>query len=333
MKLRIAIIVLGIAICSGSTLGGNYAKRKEVQDFIESLCKSDGFDKTELTRLFSRVKYQQQVVDAISRPAEKVLKWDDYQDIFLTRKRIAAGQKFLLNNRDALVKAKNEYGVPPSVVASIIGVETMYGRYRGSYRVIDSLSTLAFDYPPRAQFFRSQLRQFLLLAREEHRSPTEPLGSYAGAMGYGQFTPSSFREYAVDFDGDGERDIWNDRADAIGSVANYLARHGWREGQPITMRVEPSAQSGAIFTDAIRPSMTLGQLKSEGIATDVSMKDDTRVAPILFEGKDGPEYWLGLHNFYVITRYNHSKLYAMAVFQLSKRLEDFSATADNNTNP
>lgn len=328
MKLRIAIIILGLVACSGASVVGDYAKRKDVLAFIDQLCRKDGFTRSELTQLFAKVNYQQPVVDAISRPAEKVLKWDQYQDIFLTPKRIDEGRQFLVDNHDALMKAKEQYGVPPSIVASIIGVETMYGRYRGNYRVIDSLSTLAFDYPPRASFFQSQLREFLLLAREEHRQPTEPLGSYAGAMGYGQFTPSSFREYAVDFDGDGQRDIWNDRADAIGSVANYLARHGWRAGEQVTVRATSSGKDDGLFTDAVAPSHTVGELKSTGVSLDVAMDDGTRVAPLVFEGKDGPEYWLGLHNFYVITRYNHSKLYAMAVFQLSQKMEAAAAVAE-----
>lgn len=329
MVLRVLVAFLGLIVWSGFAFATDYADREDVQHFVDQLCRTDGFSKDELMRVFSKTNYKQQVVDAISRPAEKVLKWDEYQDIFLTRKRVVEGGRFLMNNSAALIEARNRYGVPPAIVAAIIGVETMYGRQRGRFRVIDALSTLAFDYPPRAEFFRYQLREFLLLTREEHRSPTQPLGSYAGAMGYGQFMPSSFRQYAVDLDGDGVRDIWNDRADAIGSVANYLAQHGWRPGELVTVRASrPRAKGDKVFSDSLEPTRTIGELKSVGVLSDVSMQDDTKVAPLLFEGKRGPEYWLALRNFYVITRYNHSKLYAMAVFQLSERLKKLTATAD-----
>lgn len=316
------ILFVGLLLWPVCSLAADYSQRPDVRHFVDQLCQSDGFSKDDLLRVFSEASYQQSVVDAISRPAERVLKWDEYQDIFLTRKRISQGKQFLMANRDALVRARSQYGVPPTVIASIIGVETMYGRRQGRFRVIDALSTLAFDYPPREAFFKKQLRQFLLMAREEHRSPVEPLGSYAGAMGYGQFTPSSFREYAVDFDGDGVRDIWNDTADAIGSVANYLAKHGWHKGEVITVRASEPVVKEGVFTESVSPSRTIGELKRDGVVIDVKMDDATRVAPLIFEGKAGPEYWLGLHNFYVITRYNHSKLYAMAVYQLSEKLKE-----------
>ena len=175
MSLRGIVLVLGLVLVPGASFGEDFDQRTDVQQFIEKLCQSDGFSKSELQSVFSKAKYKQSVIDAISRPAEKVLKWDDYQDIFLTRKRIAQGRKFLLANRDALVKAQKIFGVPPVIVAAIIGVETMYGQRQGHYRVLDSLSTLAFDYPPRAAFFQQQLRQFLLMTREEHRPPEDPI--------------------------------------------------------------------------------------------------------------------------------------------------------------
>ena len=321
MKLSPIIISVALVLFSGASFAENYAKRADVQRFIDKLCKSDDFSRSQLIKVFSKARRQQPVLDAISRPAEKVLKWDEYQDIFLTRSRIAEGKQFLMDNRDAMIKARKQYGVPPAIIAAIIGVETMYGRRQGHFRVLDSLTTLAFDYPPRAEFFKRQLRQFLLMARESHRSPEEPMGSYAGAMGYGQFTPGSFREYAVDFDGDGVKDIWHDSADAIGSVANYLARHGWRKGAPITVRTNQPLVTDGVFTNSVTPSRTIAELRRDGVVTHLKVKDDTRVAPLIFDGKAGPEYWLGLHNFYVITRYNHSKLYAMAVYQLSEKLK------------
>lgn len=300
----------------------NYATRDDVLAFVDEMSEAEGFSRQALLQVFAEARYKQNVIDAISRPAEKVLSWKEYQDIFLTDRRIVQGRAFMEENAAALARAETEFGVPPAIVAAIIGVETMYGRRRGNFRVIDALSTLAFDYPPRGRFFRNELKEFLLLTREEKTSPVEPLGSYAGAMGYGQFIPSSYRHYAVDFDGDGLRDIWENRADAIGSVANYLARHGWRRGEPVMMPVDPPAETEdvSVFSSALEPSMSLRELESAGIVEGIDAPGDAEVAPLRFEGKDGSEFWLGFRNFYVITRYNHSKLYAMAVFQLSDYL-------------
>jgi membrane-bound lytic murein transglycosylase B len=225
-------IVCTVVLLVGSLARADteYASRPEVQTFVGELVTAEGFSRAELLDVFREAKFQQSIVDAISKPAEKVLTWKEYQDIFLTEKRVEEGARFMSEHGATLARAEQAFGVPAAIVAAIIGVETMYGRYRGNYRVIDALSTLAFDYPPRAKFFRGELKQFLLLAREEKQSATEAKGSYAGAMGYGQFIPSSYRAYAIDFDGDGLRDIWQNPTDAIGSVANYLAKHGWVEG-------------------------------------------------------------------------------------------------------
>ncbi|XOV85870.1 MAG: lytic murein transglycosylase B [Pseudomonadota bacterium] len=314
--LLVLMLTLPVLVAPASA---DYSDKPEVIEFVVELEQSDGFSRAELMDVFSRATYQQSIVDAISKPAEKVLTWKEYQDIFLTSARAEAGRQFMMDNHEALIAAEKEFGVPPVIVAAIIGVETMYGRFRGRYRVIDALATLAFDYPPRASFFRSELKHFLLLAREENQSPLDPVGSYAGAMGYGQFIPSSYRHYAVDFDGDGVRDIWNNRTDAIGSVANYLARHGWRRGEPIVTQVYPGDAAVDVFTSELEPDTSLAELAAVGVvAAGVSAVGT--VSPLRFEGKDGSEFWLGFPNFYTITRYNHSKLYAMAVFQLSERL-------------
>ena len=224
-------------------------------------------------------------------------------------------------NWKALAAAKKKYGVPPEIITSIIGVETMYGRIRGKYRVIDSLSTLAFDYPPRAGFFKKELRHFLHLVKEEGQDARIPLGSYAGAMGYGQFIASSYRAYAVDFDSDGIRDIWNNPIDAIGSVANYFAKHGWRANGLITVEAsKPHDDADDLFNHSLKPNITVAEISRLGVISSTQVDQDTVVSLLLFNGKKGKEYWLGFQNFYVITRYNHSKLYAMAVFQLSERL-------------
>ncbi|MEX2487969.1 MAG: lytic murein transglycosylase B [Pseudomonadales bacterium] len=301
---------------------GEYATRSDVRDFARELAAEHReFSVEEILSAFESATYKQNIIDAISRPAEKTLQWDEYQDIFLTARRISGGKNFMSKYETELEAARERFGVPPEIVAAIIGVETMYGSNRGSFKVLDALTTLAFDYPPRSAFFKSELRHFFLLAREEKQQVTEVLGSYAGAMGYGQFIPSSYRHYAVDFDNDGVRDIWNNPVDAIGSVANYLSEHGWEANQPVALRVTaPPEVNDKVFTDAYKPSMTLGDVTDHGVKVGAGLARETKVAAMSFKGKSGDEYWLGMKNFYVITRYNHSKLYAMAVYQLSQSL-------------
>lgn len=321
-KFSLLLTVLSLSV--NSVAGdSNYSDREDVKLFVNQLVENDGFDATRLRSVFQQARYKQSIIDAISRPAEKVLNWSEYQDIFLTDKRASEGDKFLLENAQALSEAYTKYGVPPVIVTAIIGVETMYGRYRGNYRVIDALTTLAFDYPPRSKFFRQELRHFLLLAREENQPITELRGSYAGAMGYGQFIPSSYRHYSVDFNGDGTRDIWNNKVDAIGSVANYLAAHGWRPGEPVVAVARLEITTGnldANFNVSLKPNSTVGAMQKMGVITAADFSESTKVSPMKLVGKLGDEYWLGFHNFYVITRYNHSKLYAMTIFQLSETL-------------
>lgn len=326
----------------------DYSMRAEVRAFAKELADSDGFTAAGLLMVFRQAKYKQTIIDAISRPAEKELNWGEYQDIFLTKSRIRAGREFMIENKDALTEAYRKYGVPPVIVTAIIGVETMYGRHRGNFRVLDALVTLAFDYPPRAGFFKKELREFILLVREENQPITELQGSYAGAMGYGQFIPSSYRRYAVDFDGDGVRDIWNNPADAIGSVANYFAEHGWRKGEAVVVKARVKNVSGdgpvggsalldgafpvaaAKFNVSLKPSSTIGAMRELGVTTQLVFDETLEVSPMKLVGKEGDEYWLGMRNFYVITRYNHSKLYAMAVFQLSEALRISGEVASNS---
>lgn len=306
----------------------DYAEREEVMAFVQELAAAESFDEHELLSIFRHAEYKQKIIDAISRPAEKVLKWDDYQDIFLTKRRVEAGIQFIHENAEALAAAKEKYGVPPVIITAIIGVETMYGRITGNYRVLDALTTLAFDYPPRSRFFRGELKHFILLAREEKQMITELSGSYAGAMGWGQFIPSSYRRYAVDFDGDGFRDIWHNPTDAIGSVANYLAEHGWQENGAIVQSLSGHAIGEIppeVFNESLKPSRSVEELRQLGMQ-EGKLNADEKVSPMRLLGKAGDEYWLGLKNFYVITRYNHSKLYAMAVYQLSEDLRQGDAT-------
>lgn len=301
--------------------GFSSQQQKGITSFIDRMVSEHHFTKKKLKRLFSRVEHQPSIIEAITRPAE-AKPWYRYRPIFLTEQRIKGGLKFWQKHASLLARAEKEYGVPAQIIIAIIGVETFYGRHKGSYRVIDSLSTLGFDYPPRANFFLSELEQFLLMAREEKRDPLDFSGSYAGAMGMPQFMPSSFRSYAVDFDGDGKRDLWNNYADIIGSVANYFSRHHWRRGEPVSDRITPkNSVPQELLDKGLRPSLTLAELKASGINPTIPLNKDETVALLALDSEeDKQEYWLTRQNFYVITRYNQSPLYAMAVHQLSEAI-------------
>jgi membrane-bound lytic murein transglycosylase B len=249
-----------------------------------------------------------------------VLTWREYRPIFVTSKRIGRGNDFLRLHHEILQRAEKEYGVPAEIITAIIGVETYYGRLSGKTQVFDSLVTLGFDYPPRSRFFLSELEQFLLLTREEDIDVSVVRGSYAGAMGMPQFISSSYRQYAVDFDGDGKRDLWNSTADVIGSVANYFKVHGWKSGGQV---VVPARVKGQIeeTRNKLKPHTSISDLAAQGVVPEVAVDDSAKATVITLKGKRGKEYWLGLDNFYVITRYNHSALYAMAVYQLSQEFE------------
>ncbi len=288
--------------------------------FVLEMSAKHGFDRSWLRQLMQGAEYRQNIVDAISRPAE-AKPWSQYRPIFVTPDRAREGVLFWNNNQALLEQAENEYGVPPEIIVAIIGVETRYGTHSGKYPVLDSLSTLAFGYPKRAKFFRRQLEEFLLLSREEELDIQTAKGSYAGAMGMPQFIPSSYRSYAVDFDGDGRRDLLLNNTDVIGSVAAYFKQHKWRPGDPITSRARATSNRHQRYLEAgMKPATTIAELQRAGIQPEQALPVDALSSLILLEGEEGPEYWLGLHNFYVITRYNHSNLYAMAVYQLSQEI-------------
>lgn len=301
-------------------MAADLSQRADVQDFITTMVGKHHFKQADLQQLFSQAKIHKKIIEAISRPAESK-PWHQYRPIFLTKERIRKGVTFIQGHHDILKRAEMQYGVPPEIITAIIGVESFYGKHKGGYRVIDSLSTLAFDYPKRSKFFRSELEHFLLMAREEKRDPLSFMGSYAGAMGQPQFISSSFRSYAVDFDGDGQRDLWNNIDDIIGSVANYFKRHGWEKGAPIASRATISGNHiQALVDKGIKPHSPLDQLKKKGITANDALDNQHKAALIELAQKDNKEYWLGLKNFYVITRYNHSELYAMAVYQLGQEI-------------
>ena len=292
-----------------------------LSDFIEEMQNQHGFSENELQKIFADVEVKQSIIKAISRPAEKSKPWYEYRKIFLGNSRIDGGVEFWDKHADSLAKAEQQYGVPAEIIVAILGVETKYGGNVGGYRVVDALSTLAFEYPPRSKFFRSELENFLLLSRDEKMSPLAAKGSYAGAMGLPQFMPSSYRHYAVDFDSDGHRDIWTNPNDAIGSIANYLKLHGWVRGESIVHRTTVTGQSYLpLVAKGMKPSIERGTLKSADVSLQKLPEGDDPLALIELEQKNGAEFWLARQNFYSITRYNHSTMYAMAVTQLSEEI-------------
>jgi peptidoglycan lytic transglycosylase B len=296
-----------------------------VDAFIKKMAKEHHFDKIELAKLLDSAEIKANILKAISSPAES-MPWYKYRKIFMTDTRITNGVKFWQENAPALTAVEQQYGVPAEIIVAIIGVETLYGTRTGNHRVIDALSTLGFAYPKRSKFFLSELENFLLLCREEQITPLEPTGSYAGAMGMPQFMPSSYRAYAVDFNGDNHRDIWNNNADTIASVANYFARHHWQTEQAVAFPVNVTGEDykQALSKD-LKPDTTIAKLKSFNITVPEGLDDSLSVKLFAFENEKSDEYWIGLQNFYVITRYNHSPLYAMAVFQLSQAILDNKA--------
>jgi len=298
-----------------------YAANPAAQAFIDEMVSRHGFDRDYLVSIFSQAQHREDILELMRKPAEKRLEWHEYRKIFLTQSRIQGGVTFWNNNAQLLEKAEKELGVDAQVIVAIIGVETRYGGNTGRHRVIDALSTLAFDYPPRSKFFRGELEQDLMLAREEDIDVLTATGSYAGAMGYGQFIPSSYRNFAIDFDADGKRDLWNNPADIIGSVANYMKVHGWTLGTPVATRATVRGNAWqAVLAQGLKPHTPVGELRRAGIEPQTPVPNASLAALIELKNADGPEYWLGLNNFYVITRYNHSPLYAMAVYQLSEEI-------------
>jgi membrane-bound lytic murein transglycosylase B len=319
------LVFLLLGIWSAATLAaGDYVENPQAQALIDEMVAEEGFDREQLQTILASAERKDSILKAISRPAEKSKPWYEYREIFLNEKRETQGIEFYREHRETLERAERETGVPAEVIVAIIGVETYYGRITGSYRVIDALSTLAFDYPKRSTFFTSELKNYLLLTREQGLDPLAFKGSYAGAMGYGQFMPSSYRAYAVDFDDDGVADIWNNPVDAIGSVANYFKRHGWQAGESVVFPAAATSEvDDAFFVRSraeLKPRFTISEFSAAGVTASEELPSDAMATAMKFELEDGFEYWLGLHNFYVITRYNHSAMYAMCVYQLSQRL-------------
>ncbi len=316
---RIALILTLLLIGKGAVAAPE-DRAAAVKEFAREMAARHGFDQQELLKTLSKARFRHDIIKAMQRPAEGK-PWHQYRPIFVTRARARGGLSFWRDNQELLARVEREYGVAPEIIVAIIGVETRYGGYIGKHLVLDALSTLTFGYPKRAKFFRSQLEEFLLLAKEEDVDLETSVGSYAGAMGLPQFIPSSYRAYAVDFDGDGKRDLFDSTADIIGSVANYFKRHGWRPGGTVALKAHTGNADTQVFVKAgMKPSIPVSDLKKSGISVDKALNGDELASLVRLQLEGDHEHWLGLNNFYTITRYNHSNLYAMAVYQLSREI-------------
>jgi membrane-bound lytic murein transglycosylase B len=320
---HLTLLALVLALQASSALAESYYAREDVKNFIQYMIDEHGFERTQLKLLFKSVEQQKSVLEAIATPAERKKKWFEYRPIFLKQARADAGVKFWSENQAILEQAEEIYGVPVEIIVAIIGVETYYGRITGKYPVLDSLVTLGFGYPKRAEFFLSELEHYLLMCREEGFDPSELKGSYAGAMGMGQFISSSYRRYSVDQNEDGKRDLWSSKEDIIGSVANYFKVHGWRKHQAVASSAQFKGNASEVDeSNTLKPGFTYGQLNKQGFVADMPISQEEKVSLLVLDSnKNSKEYWIGQHNFYVITRYNHSHMYAMAVYQLSQEIK------------
>jgi membrane-bound lytic murein transglycosylase B len=296
-------------------------KRPEIVAFVNDVVERDQLKKKQVLALLRKGEPQPKIIEAMTRPAEKVTPWWEYHDRFLTEERISQGAQFYAEHRESIERIASARGIPPEYLVAIMGVETKYGRFTGHYRVLDALMTLAFDYPPRSDYFRGELEQFLLLYSEEHLDPVKVTGSYAGAMGVPQFMPSSYRLFAVDGNADQKRDLWNDWDDILASIANYFVEHGWEAGGPVLaetkLEPEPKFQ---IDTRNLELNETVESLNAQGVEVVGDQTGTTPVVLVSAEQQDGPAYRVGFKNFYVITRYNRSARYAMAVHDLAEAI-------------
>jgi len=309
-----------LILISFNIFANEYHLTEEGQVFINKMQNEYGFAHEQVSGYLANAVKQQSILDAMMRPAEKVKTWQEYRPIFVNKQRINVGVKFWLAHQQALERAEQEYGVSAQIIVAIIGVETSYGVNAGKYRILDALATLGFDYPPRSEFFKSELAEFFLLAREQPLDVYHAKGSYAGAMGLAQFISSSYRNFAVDFNGDGIIDLWN-AEDAIGSIANYFKQHNWRSEELVAVRAEVTGEKvKQALSPNLEPSITGKELRHFGWDGFSNVFDDYQITALQLEGENGFEYWLGLPNFYVITRYNRSSMYAMAVYQLSEEI-------------
>jgi membrane-bound lytic murein transglycosylase B len=319
MEFRLAFLLL--LFIGGQSAQAIDVEIPDVRSFIDTMVSDHAYDRGTLEQVLQQARTQETILEAIAKPAERIKEWHEYRDIFLTDARVKAGAVFWREHSEELRRIGDETGVAVEILVGIIGVETYFGRITGNYRVLDALTTLAFEYPPRAKFFRGELVEFLLLVREEGMDAADATGSYAGAMGRPQFMPSSYRAYAVDSSADGKRDIWSNWADVIGSIANYFVRHGWRtNNQIVTQAVLSSQWRGDPPENTLKPQETVTSLSHQGVLFVTDLPGDHQSQLLTLIGDDGEEYWVGFHNFFVITRYNHSVMYALVVHLLGQEI-------------
>jgi membrane-bound lytic murein transglycosylase B len=317
MRILISLLAFTLTAAWRPALALEVAKHEDIVRLIDELVSEQRFSEQELRDIFARVRLRPNVVKVMSKPSER-LPWHRYRKLFITPVQIDDGVDFWRAHDQTLQRAEQDFGVPAEVIVAIIGVETRYGRNRGSYPVIDSLTTLTLQYPRRSNFFRSELRHFLVLTRDEGLDPLGITGSYAGAIGIPQFMPSSYRDYAVDFSGNGRRDLVNETEDAIGSVANYLKRYRWQANAPIVADARTTATVAApLIHKKLRPNTTVAALRKAGVKTADDVDGSLQAALVQLDGAESPIWRVAFANFYAITRYNPSVNYAMAVYELS----------------
>ncbi|RQO72931.1 lytic murein transglycosylase B [Aquitalea sp. FJL05] len=321
-RLLMAAALAGGVMSSLAQADAAFLARPDVQRYIDEQVASGVFNRPELEAVFANVEIKPNIIAILDKPSTS-RPWYQFRSSFYNERLLKSGVAFWQQHAAALQRAEQVYGVPPEMVVAILGIETNYGRNTGSFRLADALSTIAFNYPRRAEYFRGELTEFLKLAKEERIDPLSLKGSYAGAMGLPQFMPSSFRKWAVDFDGSGHRDIWNNVDDAIGSVAHYFQLQGWRHGDDVIVpaAVQPGVDVSALVADKFNLHLTVGELKARGVLPQAQVADQVPAVLVPLETAPGvTEYWLGLNNFYVITRYNKSTLYAKVAQELAAEL-------------
>jgi len=309
---------------------------QQQQIFISKVSKKYKIDKTILEGWLHKAQKKDSIIDAMNHPAEHVLSWKKYRKIFMTKKRVHQGVEFWNKHKVALDKAQKKYGVPAEMIVAIIGVETYYGKIKGSYKVLDALYTLAFYYPKRATFFQQQLAYFFALSKQQQWQPETKIGSYAGAMGYGQFMPGSYLSYGVDFNKDGHIDLIDNPLDAIGSVANYFKRHGWNPGKEVLIKAHlMNWQASKLSGTNPKPLYSLKKFRDSGVIFHSDIKTNTKGSLLVFDQETRKDYWIGLKNFYVISRYNHSHMYSLAAYQLSQQIKKYyqKAYPETKSNP
>lgn len=315
-------LLLASALCGPLCAGAMDVEDPAIQEFLDELTRDEDVERAEASRLLASAEFLPGVIEDMSRAPERTVEWRDYRAIFMDAGRISAGRAFSRLHAGKLQRVERDTGVPQAVVLGILGVETRFGRITGRHKVLDVLATLAFHHPRRGDFFRRELKDFLVLDSEQTLNAAEVLGSYAGAMGRAQFIPSSYRRYAVDGDGDGQRDLFSNWSDVLSSIAGYLSDHGWQRGGPVALPVTLAEAAAARPRESgLSPPRTLGALRAAGVMFDRGpLPDDTPAGLLLMQGSGGPEYWLALPNFYVITRYNRSSMYALVVHQLGQAI-------------